>query len=176
MAAEPTLEPTLLPGEELEEVDEGEESDVYEIEGGEEDHGDSYDPEEDEDEEYEEGAAQGGSQNMTALLLGKLTSPPQTNGAGPEEEEEDYEDDYEDEEYQEGDGDAGTAENPIDLSTSVAGSKRGVDELSEGDADGDDEDEPDADGESATKKVRVPTCIAECGGKVNSRNWKCGVN
>jgi hypothetical protein len=31
MAAEPTLEPIITPEEELDEIDEGEESDVYEV-------------------------------------------------------------------------------------------------------------------------------------------------
>ncbi|KAF8555141.1 hypothetical protein OG21DRAFT_1508081 [Imleria badia] len=84
---------------------------------------------------------------MTALLLGKQ------NGATviAEYDEEEFD---EDEEYH--DGEEGSAENPIDLSSVVAGSKRGVDELSEGDEYGCGVDEEDEDeGETVTKKARV---------------------
>lgn len=64
----------------------------------------------------------------------------------------DEEDEDEDEEYHE--DKEGTAENPIDLSSAVAGSKRGVDELGEGDAYGD-EDEEEAEEQTVAKKARV---------------------
>lgn len=69
----------------------------------------------------------------------------QQSGTTQHEEEEDEDEDEEDEDYHEG-----SAENPIDLSSAVAGSKRGVDELSEGDASGDEEEE-----EIVAKKARV---------------------
>lgn len=72
----------------------------------------------------------------------------QQNGTTQYEEEEDDDDEDEDEDYHE--NGEGSAENPIDLSSAVAGSKRGVDELSEGDASGDEEEE-----ESVAKKARV---------------------
>ncbi|KIJ13755.1 hypothetical protein PAXINDRAFT_170082 [Paxillus involutus ATCC 200175] len=152
MAAEPIVEPTTILGKGLE--DEGEESDEYEVVDEEEVEGNPYEPGqyEDEDEEGEEGELelQDKHASMTALLLGSLNQ----NGAGANEEE-DEEDEDEDEDYHEGLGE-GTAERPFDLS-SVAGSKRGVDELSEGDAEGDDDldAEEEEDGESAAKKVKV---------------------
>ncbi|KIK98964.1 hypothetical protein PAXRUDRAFT_823310 [Paxillus rubicundulus Ve08.2h10] len=149
MAAEPTVEPTALL-EERPEDDEGEESDEYEVEG-EEDEGDAFEPgqyEGEEDEEGEEGELEGEGKHpsMTALLLSEQ------NGAGVNVEE--YDED-EDEEYQD-DGGEVTAERPFDLS-SVAGSKRGADELSGSDAEGDafQDVEEEGSGESAAKKVKV---------------------
>ncbi|KAN0100138.1 hypothetical protein V8E55_000122 [Tylopilus felleus] len=138
MATKPTLlEPTLALEEEF---DEDDESDIYEFEGEE---GDSYQPEEDDEgEEGDEGnEADAKPGNMTALLLGKQNGVTDAD----EEDEEDVDDEYyeEDEEDEEG-----TAENPIDLSSVIVGSKRSAGEL---DADGDDE----AGEETDAKKVKV---------------------
>lgn len=90
MAAEPTLEPAIAREEEQEEIDEGEESDVYEIEvlscsllhnpvtnpswplalQGEEE-GDSYEPDEDEDEDGDEGVREGEPDNVGLWLSPK---------------------------------------------------------------------------------------------------------
>ncbi|KAG8219320.1 hypothetical protein J3R82DRAFT_202 [Butyriboletus roseoflavus] len=151
MAAEPTPEPIIAREEEQDEFDEGEESDVYEIEGEEE--VDTYEPEEDEDEDGNgnEPVGEGGPDNMTALLLGKQNGTVRTEGYDEEEEEEE---DEEDEEYHE--DKEGSAENPIDLSSVVAGSKRGVDELGDGDAYGDDDDDDDeVEEQIVAKKARV---------------------
>lgn len=73
-----------------------------------------------------------------------------TEGYGKEEDEED--EDEEDGEYQE--GGEGTQENPIDLSSVGAGSKkRSAEELSEGGVDG--EEDEQAEGENVAKKLRV---------------------
>lgn len=146
MAAKPTLEPTPALEEEQEEIDEGEESDIYEVEDDSDDG--VYQREEDEEDEVNEGEV-GEPEKLIALLLGKQNGTTRT-----EESESDEEDDEEDEEYHE-DG-QGTAENPIDVEsvTVVAGSKRGVDVLTDGDA-SEDENDDEAGGETVAKKARV---------------------
>ncbi|KAG6334655.1 hypothetical protein ID866_4437 [Astraeus odoratus] len=147
MAVEPGTEPADLVHEVDNQEEFDDESDVYSVEGDEED--DSYqvnegEEDEDEDEDEESESEEGRPPtNLTAQLL-----------RDPNPEPEDEEDDYGD--YQDEHDGEGTADDPIDLASEVSsthtGTKRGVRDLTDDDGEGDDDDDVS---ESAPKRAKV---------------------